>query len=569
MPLLVALAVGSIAASADDAFMRVDEIVPGMKGYGKTVFSGTKIERFDIEVISVLKKAMVKGDLILIRMSGGPLAQSGIVAGMSGSPVYIGDKLIGAVAYGWTFAKEPIAGVTPIHEMLDVLDRKPPADVRAVSAEPHAPSGDAGGLKPILTPLMVSGAPMQLLNQFTPSLERWGMFPVQGGASAAAPGPPADLQPGSALGVQLMRGDIDMVAVGTLTYRKDKQILAFGHPMFQAGHVDLPMVEAYVHLTLSRQDRSYKLAGTRAMAGRVSRDFRSAIAGEIGRDASMIPCAVAVKSEATGKTHSYSYEMISNKFLTPMLIQIAILGSLGTTEAEMGDTMVDITTKLHLKDRPEPVSFQNTFFEEAVPYRGLLGVYQGAAAILQNEFAPLQINRVAVEASVSRGRRTATIETVWVDAAEALPGAPLHVVVGLRPYRATALVYTTVSVDMPATLPRGYPMKIIACDAQTSEFLARTLSPEAFRPNDVSQLIRLIQRQDKNIDLIVYALLPDTGMTARGELLPSLPSSFMNILGAYEPGNPDFAKGSLVVRTSTDWVLSGMQMATVVIGEKK
>ncbi|MEW6357415.1 MAG: SpoIVB peptidase S55 domain-containing protein [Planctomycetota bacterium] len=556
-----------------DEFMHVRDIKPGMKGYGLTVFSGTTIERFDVEVISVMKQAQGKMDLILIRMSGGPLAHSGIVAGMSGSPIYLNDKLIGAVAYGWTFAKDPIAGVTPIHEMLTVLKRTQPPRTQTAAIKPPPVAASDGGLKPIATPLMVSGVPMRLLKDLEPAFDRFGLFPVQsGGGAPQYEGPPPDLKPGSAVAAQLIRGDMDMSAVGTVTYRSGDHILAFGHPMFQGGDVDLPMAEGYVHLTLARQDRSYKLAGSRAVVGKVSRDYAAAIGGEMGKEARMVPCKVTVTSASTGQTHTYNYnyEMIHDKMWTPRLIQIALANSIATTEAETGEMMLDVKAEMHVKDRPDPVRVSNTFFDASGFHTSLGDVYSAANDLINNGFRQVAVERIVAEITVRPGRETASIETARVVQAKAIPGKTIDVVIGLRPYKAKELIFRTVQVRVPETLQEGYVLPIMVSDARTGRFLAQALRPGAFRPSKFSQVVKLIEEQRDNKSLVVHALLPDLGLTAQGETLPSLPSSFLAMMGGSESrAAGSYARGCVTATVATPWVLMGMQSTTVVIGEKE
>src|SRR5208282_5584681 len=232
--------------------LRPEQLQPGMKGYGLSVFQGTKPEHFEVEIIGVLKNVMPKQDMILIRMSGAGLEKHKVIAGISGSPIYINDKLIGALAYGWTFENEPLAGVTPIHNMLAQLTRPfvPPSTVMtsvslgrssstpAMFAPPNGPfSRDAGDFDtphPLLTPLSFGGFSARVIERFGSRFTGFGMMPVvAGGAgSGALPRRSGDIEPGGAIGVQLMRGDLNMTAVGTATYIEKNRVLAFGHPFF-------------------------------------------------------------------------------------------------------------------------------------------------------------------------------------------------------------------------------------------------------------------------------------------------------------------------------------------------
>ena len=274
--------------------MDTDEITPGMKGYGRTVFSGKQIESFDIEVLGVLRKWEAGNDMILIKMTGGPLERTGIIAGMSGSPVYIDDKLVGAVSHGWSYSKDAIAGVTPIRAMMDVLEidrrnrnsaHRGNDNVWSTSLNRQDPDLVANlelygllrddellentnsqhpyilDLVPIQTPLIVSGFDHQSLARISPLFGKIGRFSLH--SSSGEDGVPADLNnfmPGSAVAVEIIRGDLSASAIGTVTYRDGNDILAFGHPIIQIGNTDLPMATAVVHTVLASQDTSTKMA---------------------------------------------------------------------------------------------------------------------------------------------------------------------------------------------------------------------------------------------------------------------------------------------------------------------
>ncbi|MFN3467658.1 MAG: SpoIVB peptidase S55 domain-containing protein, partial [Candidatus Brocadiales bacterium] len=338
---------------AADVFLNVDELRPGMKGYGKTVFFGDRILVFDVEILGVLKNWETKNDMILVKLSGGPLEKTGVISGMSGSPVYVEDKVIGAVSYGWGFAKEAIAGVTPIKEMLKVLEAGEAGARRELGAAPDkdAPLGTwesplepqeihqgqmketlastLGGpqpkadvtlkMVPIKTPLVVSGFDQRVLKEMSEGLEKYGLFPVQGGGGSAPGGadtamglPLAEggqalnqdgsgqvletgkMVPGAAIATILAIGDINASAVGTLTYRSGDNFLAFGHPFIQAGKTDIPMAGAHVHAVIPIQSTSLKLASPTRILGKIFQDSKSALAGTLGRFSTMIPCTIKV-----------------------------------------------------------------------------------------------------------------------------------------------------------------------------------------------------------------------------------------------------------------------------------
>src|SRR5215471_19046984 len=324
------------------SFMSVDEVRPGMKGTGKTVFQGTKIEQFDVELLGVLKNYAPKQDMILARLSGGPLAKTGVIAGMSGSPVYIDGKLLGAVAFSFPFATEPIAGIQPIQQMLGLLDQKPaPAQQKIagnglegepragilpsesptsfiykqfeklaagtplsqlllpqslLSNNPFSTSTGTASLTRIQTPLFVSGATPAALQQFGALFNTFGFTPVQGGGGGSAAGlatsTPSKVEPGSSINVELIRGDISWSANGTVTYVDGNRVYAFGHPNLTAGPTDVPMSAGYVISLLPNLQNSFKLAVPLDVVGSFQQDRSTGIAGTVGVKSKMIPVTV-------------------------------------------------------------------------------------------------------------------------------------------------------------------------------------------------------------------------------------------------------------------------------------
>ena len=318
--LIFCLFLASVVWAEPPPLMPIDDIQPGMKGLGKTVFAGTKIETFDVEILGVLKNQSPHGDAILAKVSGGPLPleKYGVIAGMSGSPIYIDGKLIGALAFAFLYPKEVmIAGITPIQEMLN--DANHPDSNPALTPQATANNGlmdhalQAFNFAPIQTPLMVSGADQRVLALMKEQLAAFNMFPIPAGnvSKASAQQADTDLQPGSAIGIPLIRGDMDISAVGTVTYRDNEKILAFGHPMFFAGNVQYPMSSAYVHLIVPNQINSFKLASPLETVGAITQDRRSGISGAIGMTPRMIPLNVTVKTDgdqtASAATHRKGY----------------------------------------------------------------------------------------------------------------------------------------------------------------------------------------------------------------------------------------------------------------------
>ena len=330
--LLLLSLLGALRAVLAVDTLRPEQLSPGMKGYGLSVFKGTRPERFEVEIIGVLHNALPKQDMILIHMSGADLEKHKVIAGMSGSPVYIDGKLIGALAYGWTFENDPLAGVTPIHNMVAELKRPVvgPSTINAsvsldrtssMSAPFALPriafaqaADDSGTPRPLLAPLSLGGFSSRVLERFASKFTGLGMMPIAaGGASTGVlPHRSGDMEPGGSIGVQLMRGDMDATAVGTATYIDNNRILAFGHPFFQGGSVQAPAVLAEVHTIMSSLERSFKMASPIAEIGSMVGDWQSCIVADTKVQARMIPISIDAANRDLGQSEHYDVEVMNN-----------------------------------------------------------------------------------------------------------------------------------------------------------------------------------------------------------------------------------------------------------------
>jgi len=306
-----------------------------MRGTGKTVFSGDNIEDFQVEILGVLENTGPKESLILARLSGGPLEHTGVMQGMSGSPVYIDGKLIGAIAMAFPYAKDPIAGIRPIEEMLrvDITATTPaPAPSRAAlppgfaslaslfPARPPAGFGDTR-MTEVATPLSLSGFSAAAVEQFGPQLRQLGFEPRQGISTGGAPsdqmGDPAKLQPGSMISVELMTGDMSVGADGTLTAIDGNKVYAFGHRFLDIGPTDLPFTRSEVLALLANLNTSFKISSGRELMGVISQDRDTAVAGSLGKRAAMVPLEIAVTSDA-GRADIYRMQMVNDRLLSPV-----------------------------------------------------------------------------------------------------------------------------------------------------------------------------------------------------------------------------------------------------------
>ncbi|MFP4687594.1 MAG: peptidase S55 SpoIVB, partial [bacterium] len=273
------LAVSESYARTGADTLPVAGIEAGMEGYGRTVFSGTRIDTFAVKVLGVLENVMPGQDLILIRAESDTLHHTNIMSGMSGSPIYIGGRLIGALAYGWSFGKDPIAGVTPIENIL-----------KSRQIEYSEPEG----ARRIVTPLIASGFSSAGLESLSENLRARGMpVEIMTGGSDKKEKTSAELEAGSAVGVQLVRGDLNLAAIGTVTHVDNEgRVYAFGHPFLNAGQIDFPMTAASVETTFASLQSSFKIASPLQPLGAITEDRQASIVGELGRQPEMIPVNV-------------------------------------------------------------------------------------------------------------------------------------------------------------------------------------------------------------------------------------------------------------------------------------
>lgn len=574
---------------AAENIMDVDEIVPGMKGYGKTVFTGDRIEIFNVEVLGIIRNWEAKSNMILIKMSGGPLEKSGIIAGMSGSPVYISNRLIGAVAYGWSFAKEAIAGVTPILEMKRTLlniptqekDNSPivtdwelpsipqddlskrPTAASVIPQEVTNHDSSKIALTPILSPLVISGVDSEVLHKMQPLFHAYGLYPVQGGSYVSYPeiSGKAKLVPGASVAAILVRGDLSAAVVGTVTYVEGNTVLAFGHPFLQTGNADLPMASAYVYTVLCSQSNSVKMASPVEVIGRICQDRKSGIAGVLGESAPMIPCRIEVEGS---QKLTYDFELADNKLLTPSLILMTAQSAVLSTERKVGEKSVNVKLSARIEGYEKPVVIENVFYELDQSWFSLNHIVQPFAMIINNQFQEVRVNRIDLNIKLLDIRKTAYIESIGVDKKQVKPGDTLQVDVSLKPFTGESFLQTVMMRIPEDTLP-GSTLNVTACDAIYGQALNLGRSAGKYLPTNFEQLIRYIENMERNNNLMVRILLAKKGITYKGEGFPSLPASMLSIMSFSNQSGIGPLVDEVVSRVPTKYVLNGNQTIPILV----
>jgi hypothetical protein len=564
--LFTSLALLVVSLPAAPPYYPIDQVKPGMVGIGHTVWQGDKIEEFNVHIIGVLSNVIgPRRDLILAKLEGGPLAHTGVIAGMSGSPVYIDGKLVGAVSYSLgSFSKEPIAGITPIAEMIDAatLDTpRPPMGTRvrleipvtreSVAAAMRASmswarpfaerSGDvqifgegvsgqvATMLRPIATPLNLGGFSPGVADMLGASFRDYGFMPIAGAAAAGQTPSPSDmpLRPGSAVGVNIVSGDFNMGATGTVTEVIGNKIYAFGHPFFNLGPIAFPMTKAYIHTLLPSMTSSMKISTLGDVVGTVHQDRATTIAGLTGAAPVTIPVKISLESDR-GFKKQFEFRVVSDQLFTPLFTYASILSTLTSYERETGAATFNIKGTMNVKSHGE-IKIEDLFSGNSASISTAGSVMAPLTFLLTNDFEPIQIEAVDLTIQSYEQPRTATIERVWLDGVRARAGRTVPLKVLMRGYRDEEVVHT-VPLEIPAGAT-GSLSVMVSDGAKLAQWERREVR-QPTEPRSVPQLMRALNTARKNNRLYVRLLASDAGAVVHGEPLSSLPPSVLGVLEA-------------------------------------
>jgi len=556
-----------------------------MHGVAYTVFQGTTPEPMDVEVLGILKNANgPKGDIILVRLGGEKANYTGVVAGMSGSPVYFDGKLAGAVAFRiGEFSKEPIAGVTPISEMLEIssLDTTPtsvPVQAKSLPSLTSKTSGPgmasvpvqsfANYLRPIETPLVFSGFSEDAVQKFAPQFASQGIVPVMGVGSASPVKQPEPLVPGSAVSAVLVSGDMNIAATCTVTYIDPSHLLACGHPLMQFGMVDLPMTKAEVLATLPSPLNAFKIVNATETVGSFVQDRHNGILGEFGKKAEMIPVTLTIHGGTTPK--AFHFQVLNNARLSPVAISTTVYNALHgvneygdeTTYAMKGVISVGGFPEVKLEDMfaASPDGLQPAAMMAASAIGGSFG------RIYDNPYSTPDIKGLQLDFEVTNDRRSARLESARTDVSEARPGDEVMVEVLLRPYRGDAII-EHVPVRIPTSASKGSTMRILVSDGDMLDRLRR--NPSGSQRLDLASTIGVLNKQHVNNRVYVSVLDQDPEAMVADKVMPSLPLSVMNVMDGMRGTQDMTVLGeSSVSETSTkplDYVVSGAQLLTITI----
>jgi hypothetical protein len=535
-----------LRAADTPEYFPLSKVQPGLKGVAYTVFSGDQVEPMDLVVLGILHNALgPKQDVILVQLTGEKAEHAGVVAGMSGSPVYFDGKLAGALSLKLgLFTKEAIGGVTPIENMLDVekssaAPAAPAAATSAAAARIPIPenfvartsAGSGNFLVPIETPLISAGLFPETLAQFSPQLSSWGMTMMAGGTAPPSPDD-AQLKPGDMVGVDLIRGDLSISPGCTVTSVEAGRVLACGHPIFRLGGVSMPMSRAHVITTLASSMASTKIISTGGTIGTLTQDRLTAVMGQLGAGPPMIPVEVKLVTPAADK--EFHFEVIESPQLTPLLVAIATFnGIVGSPAYGEGPTL-QLDGSIQLKGHT-PVRLENLFAPTDTPTpTGIfvaLSVQSAFARIYSNPYELPNVEKISLCVTALAEHRSAAIDSAWTEKSEVRPGESLAVKVLLRPYRGAPFIQE-IPITIPPQSARG-TLELVVSDADTVnrnvQSLSLSLGSQAQLPG-LEELIKLINRQRQNDRLYVTLLQPTPTLLVEDKEMPNAPVSEINVL---------------------------------------
>jgi len=548
--------------------MPIDEVRPGMIGVGRTVFQGADLADFKVHIIGVLRNVQgPRRDLILARLEGGPLAQTGVAAGMSGSPVYVDGRLIGAVSYSiGAFSKEAIAGITPIQEMKDATATSRPRPVRQARVDlpvtrqsltealtaayaqlapfaarpadvqsiglPTAAGAQLGAMmRPIATPLLMAGFEPDIADVIGGGFRDSGFSPViTGGSGAGGEAPTGPLREGDAIGVSLIGGDLEMGATGTVTHIDGDRVYAFGHPFYNLGPAQFPMTRAHVFTMLPSLMNSFKISSLGETIGTMQQDRATAIAGTLGKGPALVPMTITVNSTRDGDAQPISrtvkLNLVNDQLFTPLLAYVSMFNTLGSFERQYGAATISVKSRARLKGHGD-LTLEDVFATEN-PILGASAAVAGPLTLmLANNIAEVSVEGLDVTVNASETPRSVSIERVWLDDIRPRPGRTVPLKVLTRSYRGEEKI-STLPIEIPANAPRE--LTVLVTDGRQLNAMEQRELRGSLQPQTITQLMRVLNEARRNNRIYVRLMTGRAGAVVNGEAMTALPPSVLSVL---------------------------------------
>jgi hypothetical protein len=570
----ILLAAPCLRGQDSSQFFSVNDVRPGLKGVGRTIFQGDKIEEFQVEISGVLKNVLApKHDAILAHLSGAGLEKTGVVAGMSGSPVYVDGKLLGAVAIAFPFSKDSYALITPIQDMLEVVpderasgtmpdsteaavaslmpwriasvggvagserlipddDASPPAWARQLASQ-----RTAGPLGDVRLPLRFGGFSSEAIQAAAPLFREMGLEPVSGallsggsppqasqGSRANALADAAGLAPGSMISLLFVRGDLNLNADCTVTYRQQNSLYACGHQVFLTGPAQIPFAKSQVLATIPSLATSFKIDSPGSPVGTIHQDRFGAIYGVVGDAAPSIPVHIQISSSLNRK-QDYNFDLVQQELLSPLLLNLAVISTLGATERMAGPSSLELNGTIHLS------SGDAIKVEDVVSSEFAAANAAGAAAatplsyLLASDFPGLRVEGVDLSIKAQNKNRIASLEQVWSTKSEVQPGDHIEVTAVLRTPSGESLT-EKIPVDIPESVS-DKALSLVVGSGPTINALQNRFTTLGAPPRDLRQLIRGLNRTRRNNRLYALLLAPQRSFILQGDEFPSPPPSLL------------------------------------------
>ncbi len=554
-----ALLLWASPATAEDGIMPVSEIKPGMEGYGKTVFQGVKIETFPFKVVDILRNWNPGMDVILIKCGGAVVEKAKIIQGMSGSPCYIQGRLIGALAYGWSYNIDALAGVTPIEDMLKIADRT----LEKQACLPiRRGAGRAGGLEPCKAPLFVTARSRQGMEFLEKMLEGTDLVPMSAGGGGGYGDLDAPLEPGAAISVILMSGDMEMFATGTVTWTGGGRILAFGHPFFGEGEHSMPVTNSWTYTVVARDVTSFKLSAPGKILGAMTQDRSAGICAESGRKSAMIPLKIRVENPKTGSVQSYSMSIVDHKTWTSELSTYALIDALSNSEpGPEGDAKeIELVFKPRGRDEVRVKSFVSSGGGWFANY----GLLRPLEAYLGNPFEEVHVDSISIDVRVVHEDMRGAIAGVTVDRDEYYPGETVSMLIDVKkPKKGTAI----------------FPLKVfLPLNLEPGEHSLEIMAQDDVEPYDVPviedvdtllrQIRRLSGRDSKKIVAVIRS--PEFKLQHKGKSMENVPFSVLSQLLPTLKTGKYFIKTKIIESEgfSTGLYVSGQKTLKITVKKK-
>lgn len=577
----------------------LSQIKEGMRGTARTVFTGSEPQEFGVEILGIVPDSIgPHQDMVIGKLSGDLAMRTFVFAGMSGSPVYIDGKLVGAVSYSFPFAKEPICGITPIEQMISIFEKNANpktffganrafsmSDLRSDLWNANKPSNFANdrplmsGMSinsaltqvagqrfvPIATPVTFSGISQSTLDIFAPELTKAGIMPVAavGGGSRISAMKKADattLVGGDSVVVQLARGDVSIAAAGTVTLRDGDKIYAFGHPYFGLGSTDLPMNESHVVTVVPNANNSFKLAVADATVGSMKQDRATGIYGVLGQAPRMLPVRLKLTT-SRGRNEEVNFESAIDEFLTPLIVNVGLQNTIGAIERTLGDTTIEVRGEITVRGE-ENIKIDRRFAGGQAAAFAASAPAVPLAALLKANFEGLEITAVNLTLAVTEGSKTAALERIAVDRTQLRAGDVLNFSVFSRTDSGSLI-----EQPMSVTIPKDAPTGALSLTIGDGNSVQATAASQQFVPKTAAELIKTINSIKRPDRLYAIVFKTSTGAIVGVSEMPALPPSVLATMNNdRSAGGAKAATQKILLETSlpaSDYIVTGSQTLAI------